>query len=103
MSNLAYLSKVIERAAAAQLIGHMKSNGLFEPLQSAYREGHSTETALTKMQNDFLVAIDKGLVSLLVLLNLSAAFDTVNHNILLQRMSQRCGIQGDVLEWFRSY
>ena len=76
VSNLPYASKMIERAAANQMVEHMKRNNLFEPLQSAYKEGHSTETALLKVQNDLLVAMDNQRVSILVLLDISAAFDT---------------------------
>ena len=83
VSNLAYASKLIERAVANQLVQHMVENDLFEPLQSAYREGHSTETALLRVQTDLLMAMDKQKVSILVLLDLSAAFDTVNHSVLL--------------------
>ena len=59
----------------------MVENDLFEPLQSAYK-GHSTETVLLRVQNDLLMAMDQQKVSILVLLNLSAAFDTVNHSAL---------------------
>ena len=76
VSNLPYASKMIERAVANQIVEHMKRNNLFEPLQSAYKERHSTETALLKVQNDLLLAMDNQRVSILVLLDLSAAFDT---------------------------
>ena len=72
-SNLAYASKQIESAVARQLVEHMTNNGLFEPLQSAYRQGHSTETALPKVQNDMLVAMDSQQVSILVLLGLATS------------------------------
>ena len=103
VSNLPYASKMIERAVANQMVEHMKQNDLFEPLQSAYKEGHSTETALLKVQNDLLVAMDNQRVSILVLLDLSAAFDTVNHRLLLKRLNDRCGVVGDALKWFESY
>ena len=57
-SNLAYASILIENAFASQLVERMTNNGLFEQLQSAYRQGHSTETALLKVQNDMLVVMD---------------------------------------------
>ena len=69
----------------------------------AYREGHSTETALLRVHNDLLIAIDKQKVSILVLLDLPAAFDTVNHSVLLERLSNRCGIRGEALKCFVSY
>ena len=103
LSNLPYASKMIERAVANQMVEHMKQNDLFEPLQSAYKEGHSTETVLLKVQNDLLVAMDNQRVSILVLLDLSAAFDTVNHRLLLKRLNDRCGVVGDALKWFESY
>ena len=103
VSNLAYASRLIERAVANQLVQHMVENDLFEPLRSACREGHSTETALLRVQNDLLMAMDKQKVSILVLLDLSAAFDTVNHSVLLERLSNRCGIKGEALKWFVSY
>ncbi len=68
VSNLPYVSKLTERAAACQLIAHMKLNGLFEILQSAYREGHSTETALLKVQNDLLMGMDNQKLSFLIYL-----------------------------------
>ena len=81
----------------------MRINGLFEDFQSGFRLNHSTETALVKVSNDLLLASDNGLVSLLVLLDLSAAFDTIDHNILLQRLEQTLGITGAALCWFKSY
>ena len=67
--------------------------------QSVYRENHSTETALLKVKNDILLNMNKQHVILLVLLDLSAAFDTVDHVILLRAF----GIGGTVIEWYRSY
>ena len=69
----------------------------------AYKLNHSTETALLKVQNDILIAIDNHKCVALLLLDLSAAFDTVDHELLLQRMIKRFGIDRQVLKWFRSY
>ena len=79
------------------------SNGLVETFQSAYKDGHSTESALLRVQNDILRSIDDGKGALLLTLDLSAAFDTVDHRILLQRLHDRFGIQGAVYRWFESY
>jgi cellulose biosynthesis protein BcsQ len=103
VSNLSFISKVIERVVADRLANHIATNGLAEPLQSAYRKNHSTETALLKVTNDILRAIDSGKCVLLVLLDLSAAFDTVDHQTLLSRLTQRFGITGTALSWFQSY
>ena len=103
ISNLKLLSKVIEKVVAAQLLEHLAYNELEEPLQSAYKLNHSTETALLKVQNDILIAIDNHKCVALLLLDLLAAFDTVDHELLLQRMIKRFGIDGQVLKWFRSY
>jgi hypothetical protein len=74
-----------------------------ESLQSAYKKYHSCETALVRVQNDILIEIDNNCCVVLLLLDLSAAFDTVDHEILLKRLSSRFGIKGKVLEWFKSY
>ena len=72
-------------------------------MHSAYREHHSTETALLKVKNDILMNLDMGHVTLLVLLNLSAAFDTVDHDILIHRLQSLLGLRGSAVQWFRSY
>ena len=86
ISNLVYISKLIERVIASRLHSHMTNNNLYEELQSAYRKFHSTETALTCVHDDILRAIDGNKSVLLIMLDLSAAFDTVDHDILLERL-----------------
>ena len=103
VSNLSFLSKVIERCVCPQLVSFSKSSNNMEPLQSAYRTNHSTETALLKVQTDILDAIDNKSVMCLVLLDLSAAFNTVNHSILLNRLKYHFGLGGKILQWIEDY
>ena len=81
----------------------MMTNGLHEPLQSAYKAGHSTETALLRVHNDVFANMDNRSATVLVLLDLSAAFDTIHHSVLFDRMENIIGIEGTALNWFRSY
>ena len=87
---------------AKQLHDHLSQHQLYEKHQSAYRKRHSTETALTRVQNDILRAMDDSKATVLVLLDLSAAFDTVDHTFLLERLKQ-FGISGTAESWFKSY
>ena len=103
ISNLSFISKALERVVAAQLQDHLKQNNLSEKFQSGYRPGHSTETALLRVTNDLLMAADSDSPSLLILLDLTAAFDTVDHNILLHRLHSTIGLSDTVLNWFTSY
>ena len=103
VSNLSFLSKLIERIVAFQVSAHLKLNGLMEAFQSAYRSLHSTETALLRVQNDLLRAVDESGAAILVLLDLSAAFDTIDHSVLLRALEHQFGFTGRVLTWFASY
>ena len=103
VSNLTFISKVIEKVVSGRLNEHLITNSMFDPLQSAYRGKHSTETAFIKVQNDILSALDAGSSASLLMLDLSAAFDTIDHDILLSRLCNVYGITGDALDWFRSY
>ena len=103
VSNLSFLSKVIEKVIASRLLEHMQSNNLLETLQSAYKKAHITETALLRVQNDILSSINARKGSFLILLDLSAAFDTVDHELLLSFLDTHIGLRGPVLKLFRSY
>jgi len=103
VSNLSFLSKLIERVVVKQFVSHLNESGLFVPVQSAYRTHHSTETALLKVLNDLLLAVDEGDDAILALLDQSAAFDTIDHQILLHRLSALFGVSGVALSWFKSY
>ena len=81
----------------------METTGKLEECQSAYRDGHSTETVLLKVKTDFLNIIDDKGVACLVVLDLSATFDMITHDILLNRMKHCVGVTGKVLDWIRSY
>ena len=103
VSNLVHISKLTERAVFNQTYDHIVRSGLYPLFQFAYRRYHSTETALVKVANDILLNMNSQRVTLLVLLDLSAAFDTVDHGILLRRLNTTFGIRGKVLKWFSSY
>jgi len=102
ISNLPFLSKILENVAASQLRSYLNANGLFEPFPSGFRSSHSTGTALLRVVNDILLSMDSGLINILILLDLSSAFDTVCHEILISRLSD-IGITGSALSWLISY
>ncbi len=103
ISNLPFMSTILEKVVSAQLCSFLQKNDLCEEFQSGFRPHHSTETALVKITNDLLLASDQGCISLLVLLDLSAAFNTIDHDILIDQLQNYAGIQGQALRWFRSY
>ena len=103
ISNLPFLSKILEKVVLHKLLAHLQENNLCNPFQSAYRTGHSTETTLLHVVNDLLNTMDEDKISVLLLLDLSAAFDTIDHQILLSRLETVFSIHSTVLQWFRSY
>jgi hypothetical protein len=103
ISNLPLLSKIIEKHVDLHLTQYDVLQKLDDPHQSAYTKGSSTETALLKVQNDLLQAIDSKSTCILILLDLSAAFDTIDHSTLLTRLSQKFGIKGSAISWITSY
>ena len=86
------LSKTLERLVARQLLDYLSESDLLPYLQSAYRAYHSTETAMLKVLGDILCAVDSGDLAALALLDLSAAFETVDHVTLLQRLRISYGL-----------
>jgi hypothetical protein len=97
ISNLSVLSKLLERLVIRQLSKYLTSADLLPTWQSGFRPGHSTGTAVLQVLSDILMAVDRGDYAALVLLDLSAAFDTVDHDILLLRLRTSFGICGTAL------
>lgn len=103
ISRLPFISKILEKIICNQITAFLKENNILEVFQSGFKSLHSTESALLKVFNDIYLETDSGNYVVLVLLDLTAAFDTVDHEILISRLEHWVGIKGTVLEWFRSY
>jgi hypothetical protein len=103
VSNLSFLSKVIEKAALYRLNKHVNDQNLLPKNQSAYRQFHSCESALLRLVNDLLDGMEHQEVTALIALDLSAAFDTVDHDILIEVLNKQYGVCGTALEWVDSY
>ena len=101
--NLSFVSKTVERLIVNRLAAHAYQHSLLPVRKSAYRQHHSTENAVISVHNAIVRATDEGLVSALVLLDLGSAFDTVDHEILIDILRDRFGVEQHELEWFRSY
>ena len=99
VSNLSFISKSLEKVVLIQLKNHLSGNNLLEIFQSVYRQNHSTETAVLSVLDSLLGSADERLVSLVALLDLSAAFVTLDHPILLKQLETTFGVRGTVLDW----
>ena len=97
------MSKLIEKVTARRLFAHLQDNGIMEKFQSACKTKHSTETALLRVYNDVMLCIDQGKGCILVLLDLSAAFDTVDHAVLFNMLEHSLGISGTALSLLKLY
>ena len=103
VSNLTQLSKVIEKVVALRIMTHVSGQQMVECFQSAYRKNHSTETALLYVTSAVKIAMDNKQGTILLLVDFSSAFDTINHNILIRRLRLRYGFVGKTLDWLTSY
>ena len=103
VSNLCFIAKILEKLVLSQVSSYLNSHNLYNTCQSAYRPGHSTETALLKVVNDLFLSLNKGNISVLALLDFSSAFDTIDHTILVHHLHTDFGFTDTVLEWFLSY
>ena len=103
VSNLNFVSKILERVVSSQLLSHLDESCLLTGFQSAYRRFHSMESTLLNIQDDLFLNMSEGSTTALTLLDLSAAFDTIDHSILFHRLHECYGINGLALSWFKSY
>ena len=102
ISKLSFVSKVLEKHIAIQIQDHMETRDLFDAYQSAYRPHHSCETAIVRIQDDILKSLDSHKYVILVLLDLSSAFDSVDHDILMNKL-YKIGVRGRAYSWVKSY
>ena len=103
VSNLPVISKLLERTIMDQLNSYLNLNDLHCPVQSGYRPHHSCETLLVRMTNDIRIAMQAGNIVIVILLDLSSAFDTIDYTVLLEKLEKDFGICGPALDWFSSY
>lgn len=102
VSNLPFISKILEKVNN-QLANHINSHSLHEDIQSAYRAYHSTESTLLRVHHDIAYALDSNCCAVLLMLDLSAALDTIDHQILFNRLEYSTGVTKYDLLWFQSY
>ena len=103
VSNLCFIAKILEKVFLSQVSSYLISHNLYNSCQSAYRPGHSTETALLKVFYDLFLTLEKGNISILALLDFSSAFDTIDHPILVHRLHADFGFNDFVLKYFSTY
>ena len=103
VSNLCFIAKILKQFVISQVSAYLNSHNLYNNYQSAYRPGHSTETAFQIVINDLFLSLNKGNISVLALLDFSSAFDTIDHPILVHRLHTDFGFTDTVLQWFSSY
>jgi hypothetical protein len=103
ISNLHTISKVIERISMSRILSHVERSPSYSRFQSAYRRGYSTETSILRLLNDVYRAADAKSRTVLLQLDLSAAFDTIDKTTLVDRLEKTFGISGTALRWINSY
>ena len=103
VSNLPYISKLVKKAMLEQINLHCNAHSFLPDYQSAYRENRSYETVLLKLTNGLLWSMERKNVTAMITLDLSSAFDTVDHKVLLTTLQSNFGIKGMALKWFQNY
>ena len=103
VSNLCFIAKILERLVLSQVSSYLSSHNLYNAWQSAYRPGHSSETALLIVVNDLFLSLNKSDISVLALIDFSSAFNTIDHPIHVHRLHTDFGFTDTVLQWFSSY
>ena len=103
VTNLAFISKVVEKVTLPQFTKHYDENRLIPTYQSAYRRNHSCKANLVKLIDDILWGMEEQLVTSVVILDLLAAFDTVDHDLLLDVLEKRFGVTGNTKQWYHIY
>ena len=103
VSNICFIAKILEKLVLSQVSPYLNSHNLYNTCQSAYRPGHSTETALLKVVDDLFISLNKGNISVLALLDFSSAIDPIDHPILVHHLHTDFGFNDAVLQWFSSY